>query len=119
MSTARIFLFARPMDDRDRDERLALLGVTESPDVPYHPPAATEAELDKRRAEHEADLIVAAALAGHNGIGCMDGFLCEEMAVWVPPDLPTAPPKPSRLRRQASVLWRRSVRFITGAHLFK
>jgi len=116
MSTARVFLFARPMDERDRDERLALLGVTESPYVPHHPPAATEADLDKRRAEHEADLIVAAALSRHNGIGCMDGFLCEEMAVWVPPDLPA---KPSRLRRQASVLWRRFVRFITGAHLFK
>ena len=117
MSTARVFLFARPMDDRDRDERLALLGVTESPDTPYRVPAATEAELDRRRAEHEADLIVAAALAGHNGIGYMDGFLCEEMAVWAPPDLPAAPP--SRFARRARVLWRRFVRFMTVPHLFE
>lgn len=117
MSTARVFLFARPMDDRDRDERLALLGVTESPYVPHHPPAATEADLDKRRAEHEADLIVAAALAGHNGIGCMDGFLCEEMSVWVPPDLPTKPP--SRTARRVRVLWRRFVRFFTAPRLFE
>ncbi len=116
MSTARVFLFARPMDDRDRDERLALLGVTESPHIPHHIPAATEAELDKRRAEHEADLIVAAALAGHNGIGCMDGFLCEEMAVWAPPDKPT---KPSRFARRARVLWRRMVRFMTAPQLFE
>ena len=50
MSTARVFLFARPMDERDRDERLALLGVTEAPEIPYRAPAATGAELEIGRA---------------------------------------------------------------------
>ena len=62
MSTARVFLFARPMDERDRDERLALLGVTEAPEIPYRAPAATGAELDRRRAEHDYRVNVKAEL---------------------------------------------------------
>ena len=46
----------------------------------------------------------------------MDGFLCEEMAVWAPPDKPT---KPSRFARRARVLWRRMVRFMTAPQLFE